>query len=184
MKVWRAYRALSPEQRKIVDTKLVEAKSTPAEFITLLEPVALFDAKIGSGAALGCLSLLGPIVVVVSLSFGFQAWTPGIIATLVISVLATLLVWTMRYFNNKTDVSDNLRDTLLPLLKLLSDDVARGEPMELRLDLRLPTDKAKKTGTSKPYAKGVHLKLLIYVTCSTPGVPLRPGAAGHGLPGT
>ncbi|MEO8360001.1 MAG: hypothetical protein ABI672_08230 [Vicinamibacteria bacterium] len=163
MKVWRTYRALDPEQQNILAKKAVDLRRTPDELIKLLAPIAAYDAAIGehvNSAKLGCTGAFATFAAIGIFFVGLSGWTPLVALLLVVTAFVSVAVWTLWWKLHKADLSDNLRETALPVLRLLRDDFARGEPIHLRLDLRQPTDAAKKTGKSKPYKRGAYYSII------------------------
>ena len=164
MKVWLAYRKLTAGQQRIVDTQRVDTKATPDELITLLGPVAAFDKTVGTVAnstALGCVAVVGFIAFIgCGIALASGGWSTPLAAAAVISLVSGVLGFRMISAAKKVDISDNLRGTLLPLLKILREDIPRGEKIALNLDLHLPTHAKKKTGTSKPYKRGAYYHIV------------------------
>ena len=66
----------------------------------------------------------------------------------------------VRRFARKHDVPNGLRSFTLPLLGILREDHDPAAPLELRVDLSGPEQKAKQTGTSDPYNRGRYHKIV------------------------
>ena len=67
------------------------------------------------------------------------------------------LVW---WLTRRADLGNQLWEFLLSWLALMGDDVKRGWPLHLHLDLRRGTHKAKRVETLPPYRKEGYLKVV------------------------
>jgi len=154
MNAWQAYRSLSAEQKKVLTTRTVDLKRSPDDLIAMLTPLATYDkALAGMRRLFGIAAWLGFIGGAL-LYFRFSPPSPAIRLALGALVVITVgAVWMWRWAR-RADLSDNLRDTALPALKILREDFARKRQVHIRLDLRLPTDKSKTQGKTAPYALG------------------------------
>ena len=149
MNAWQAYRSLNAEQRQILKAGVIDTKKSPDDLIKLLTPIASYDQALGGWrATFGGLAVLALVGVVATLIFSGPAPLRLGLAGLTMG-FAFLWWWT-----KGLDVSDNLRDAALPVLKLLKEDFARRRQVHARLDLRLPTHKSKSQGKSAPFAHG------------------------------
>jgi len=152
LKAWRAYKALSEEQRQIIEQKQVRLVRPIDEMIGLLKPIADMDKLVTSGCAAGCTMFL-----VVAAAVGSQIaaeWLnlPGWVKPVLLLIFAALFVFMLVMYlkTRKIDVSDNLRGAALPMLYVLRDDFDPREAMELTLDLRQPMAKEKLLREVKP----------------------------------
>lgn len=160
MNAWLAYRALTPEQKKIVVSKEADLLLEPGALIGLLTPVAKYDQMVAtqlSSVPLGCLTLAAPAMCVVSLVLAQNGWSAAYAALFLLSLAATVITLLMRFAAKKSDLSDNLRGTALPILAIFREDFARDAPVHLRLDLKKPTAESKKV-TETPYSIGPNLR--------------------------
>lgn len=159
-KALKTFRSLSPEQKALLETKQVSGEYEPRSLIDLLRPIAEYDrlsdkARTPMGcttAALFALSL--PVLFLVLNGF----W--GVLPVLLLSFggAVFLLVTVLRL--RKLDLSNNFRLVAMPLFAVLREDMEPGATMNVRLDLSSPTAKAKKTGTGKPYERGIYHKVV------------------------
>jgi hypothetical protein len=160
MGVWQSYRSLNGEQKQIIHHKQLDLNRPVDEILGILKPIAAFDAAEAKVGKWGCLAILA---VVVAFLFGvFGGEVPRLIR---LPIVLALLAWGVFgiifwIWASRIDVSDYLRGFVVPLLTLFREDINRKEPMHLRLDLRAPTDKAKRQSVGKPYSKGAYYKII------------------------
>ena len=161
MSVWKIYKSLDAEQKRILSEKVIDLNRPPDEILRTLKPLAACDA-LGDKARsrLGC---SGAIAIVIMVVF-FIAWAattnmlmaiPAAIALVAAIFLLWLWSWT-----KKIDLSNNFRQFVLPVLTMFREDFAAGQPVHVKLDLRPPTSPPKKTGESEPYKHGVYYKVV------------------------
>lgn len=148
MNAWQAYRSLNAEQRQILKEGVIDTKRSPDDLIKMLAPIASYDQVIGGWRKrFGVVAIVSLIATVVLFFAGGGIF---LLAAAALFLASTVVWWWMRGL----DVSDNLRDTALPVLKLLKEDFARRRQVHARFDLRLPTHKSKSQGKSAPFAHG------------------------------
>lgn len=140
IETYRAYRALTPEQRRLLKEKRVQGERTPAQWLGLLAglaaydrqadavrtwatavmviaPLLLFFAALFGGIALGYETLALPVAIGLALVAG---------APLVALFLAT----------RSTDLANQLREVAIPLVALIGEDLGADARVHLGLDLR------------------------------------------------
>lgn len=150
---------LSPAQRQLHRRKQVEGEFAPAALIELLRPLAQFDgvndrARGRTGCLLVPLAIVWVVMLLMCAANGDWSLWPALLALgIVVAVLAFLQIQL-----SMLDISNNLRETALPFLALLREDMAPDRLVWVRIDLRSPLAKAKRVGvpvTSKrpPYRK-------------------------------
>ena len=165
-KILAALRALTPQQKALLKEKWLSGSFTPQAAITLLTPVSEFDQMSDGGrkrigcwsAALFAISIIG----LVSTNDGALPWFIGVPLTLgLLSLLGVAVFFVVMVVKlSKNNLSNNFSQIALPFFAILREDMESGEPMTLKLDLSLPTDKAKETSKSSPYALGAYHKVI------------------------
>lgn len=154
LKAWRAWKALTDEQRQIVQDKKVKLNRPVDEMIALLKPIADMDKTLNtSGVGMGCLMVIAAIALAIGGFIASDAWNlPGwltgvwLLGSLALFI-APLVMWAR---TRKLDVSDNLRQSVVPMLLVFRDDIDASAPLELELDLRQPMVKEKLLREVKP----------------------------------
>lgn len=162
MNVLKVYRSLDPEQKRILAEKKVELNRPIADLIALLKPIAACDTVADKARTpLGCSCaafIVATIVLAIVASNTGPSWSPAaviVVGLVLIIATAWLFNWTRRI-----DVSNNMRQFALPALTLMKEDFGPTTPVHVSLDLRSPTDDAKKISESKPYKKGAYHKII------------------------
>ena len=138
LKPWLLYRALDPEQRRLLQEKQLAATRPVADFLRLLRPLGRFDAAGNkAGRRSGKMAVASGIGAVVTawMGLGGQAPAPffAVPAGFVGLCVGLGLVWRSL---RRVDVSDNLRAVALPVLVVLREEVNPKRPLTLKLDLR------------------------------------------------
>lgn len=161
MSVWKIYKSLDAEQKRILSEKVIDLNRPPEEILRTLKPLAGCDTL--ADKARGRLGCGGAIAIVATIGF-FIAWASTQIVWFVVPVVLALaaaifLLW-MWAWTKKIDLSNNFRQFVLPVLTMFREDFAAGQPVHVKLDLRPPTSPPKKTGESAPYKHGVYYKII------------------------
>lgn len=162
-KTLAALNALTPEQKAVLQEKRLEGSYTPQAMLALLRPVSEFDRLSDkSRVGIGCWSAVFFVLAVVCLivtANGVIPWLLG--APLILGLLGAFLFFLVTVIRlSKVDLSNNFRQIALPFVAILREDMEKGEPMQMKLDLTAPTAKTKKTGESDAYALGVYYKVV------------------------
>lgn len=160
MGVWKSYRSLNGEQKRFIHEKQIDVNRPIDEILGILKPIAAFDAAEAKVGKWGCLGILA--VIAAFLFFAFGEDVPRLVR---LPIVLALLAWGIFGFvfwmwASRIDVSDYLREFVVPLLTLFREDIDRKEPMHLRVDLRAPTDKTKQQSVGQPYSKGAYYKII------------------------
>jgi hypothetical protein len=145
LKVLRAWRSLSDEQRTIVQAKQLDLNRPVGETIDLLRGIADCDVVGGSSrTGAGCTIAIGVIVAIgAMIAAGNDAGT-AIVTGLFIAAAVLFFGALFAYiWMRRIDVSDNLAGFAMPVLMVFRDDIDAAEPMTLRLDLRKAETKQK-----------------------------------------
>lgn len=153
LKAWRAWKALTEEQRQIVRDKQVKLVRPVDELIALLKPIADMDKDLsGAGASVGCTLALAFVAGVIGLVVGTANNAPGwmVVVWCLLCAVAFFVPLIIYLSTRGIDVSDNLRLGALPMLYVLRDDIDPKEAVELHLDLRRPMCKEKFVREDKP----------------------------------
>ncbi len=158
-----ALKALTPEQKAILKDKRISGSFTPHAALSLLKPVGEFDrmsdkARVSIGCWSAALFVFSIIALVITAN-GVLPWFLGV--PLALGLFGGFLFFLVTVIKlSRHDLSNNFRQIALPFFTLLKEDMVAGEPMQVRLDLSSPTDKAKKTGESDKYELGVYHKVI------------------------
>lgn len=159
-KALKAFRSLSPEQKALLETKQISGEYEPRSLIELLRPIAEYDrlsdkARTPMGCTTAALFALSLPFLLIMLN---GIWRVLPLFLLFFAGAVFLLVFVLRL--RKLDLSNNFRQVAMPLFAVLREDMEPGATMNVRLDLSSPTAKAKKTGTGKPYERGIYHKVV------------------------
>lgn len=161
MNVLKVYRSLNGEQKQILADKKVELSRPVGELLALLKPIAGCDRVADKARTpLGCtfafmiVALIALIVVWANVG-GIFMIVPIVVAAALLVGSAMLFFWT-----KKIDVSNNLREFVLPVLTVFREDIAPDQPVRVSLDLRSPTSPEKRTSEGEPYKAGVYYKVV------------------------
>lgn len=150
------YKQLGAEQREIIRAKQFSGKLSVPALIDLLVPLAHFDETgdlsrrtfrrllIGS-----CVATAGSAFLL-AMSGGAAAMVPVPIAAAGLAIGAGLRYRRLR----DVDLSNNLRQVVVPLLAVLREEVDPQTQIALELDLRAPTAKQKLVSESPPRSEG------------------------------
>ena len=153
-------RSLSPEQRTLLETKQLSGEYEPGALVALLKPIAEYDrlsdkARTPMGCTTAALFVLAFVLLIVSANVSFYLLPLPLAAA---GGAVWLLVTVLKM--KKLDLSNNFRQVAMPLFAVLREDMEPGATMNVRLDLSSPTARTKKTGTGKPYERGVYHKVV------------------------
>lgn len=160
MNVLRAYRSLNAEQKRILRDKRVDLNRPIDELLALLRPLANCDAIADkSRTKLGCTFAAGIVAVVVAtVVLSDDGWL-GLLA--IVAIAAIMIgAGALFFWSRGIDVSNNFRQFALPVLTVLREDIAPGERVHVKLDLRAPNAKEKLQSESAPYKQGVYHKVI------------------------
>lgn len=183
MGFWKTYRSLNPEQRRVLKTKHLTANRDIDAVITLLQPIAACDrfgdkmrTRLGcSGSLLILLSFIGFIAGAQDRSSRAVFFPIAILVALIAVALIGAWSWT-----RGIDVSNNLRQFLLPVLNVFREDIDSKQKCQLRLDFSSPTAKQKLQQKSEPHSRGVYYKIIesFYIDpWASAEMPLADGSA-------
>jgi len=137
---YRAYSSLTGEQKSILKEKTIDGSRTVAEWIALLGGVARYD-----GAAdplrqgVGCLSAIGFLLAFIA------GVATGSFVLFIVVVVATVPFLILYGSLRRSDISNLLREFVLPLLALMREDMSAEAPLHLKLDLGKGMTDAKRT---------------------------------------
>jgi hypothetical protein len=157
---FKALRALSPEQKKILEAQKVSGKHTPRWLLDTLRALAEFDALSDkSRTRIGVQIGICVVALVASVIMAANGLTFMLLVALLAIGLAIYLAINLRRLS-KLDLSNNFRIVAMPFFAVLNQDMAPGAELDLELDLSSPTAKNKKGKTSVPYKKGAYHKVV------------------------
>lgn len=158
MNVLTLYRSLDTEQKRILREKQVDLNRPVDELLKLLTPLASCDTVADKARTpLGCtfaLAIVATIALCVAMPWPALA-IPLLLVAAIVLVTGFLFFWTRR-----VDLSNNLRQFVIPVLTLFREDIDSRQPFHVKLDLRPPLAKEKKTGESAPYKRGAYHKVI------------------------
>ncbi len=162
MDAWKTYRTLSPEQKQILGRKQLEVDKPVGELLALLKPLAACDTIANkSQTRFGCtFGLLIVVTFAALIFFSNLGWGPLTLALLLLVVGATITAGWFWIWLRRIDVSNNLRQFVVPVLALFREDIDPQTPVHLRLDLSKPTASPKKTTEGAPYKHGIYHKVI------------------------
>ncbi len=147
--------SLSAEQKKLLKEKQIQDERTPEEWIKLFTTIADFDKKRDRGQGWGCGCIIAGFILTI-ISFPLIAVYVGIL-TLPVAILMLIIGLIAYFFLKGYDVpGEKLTNFILPILKVLQEDMDPNEKLKLKLDLRGFEVAEKKTGESQKYDKGVY----------------------------
>ena len=138
-----SYRALSEEQRTVLQTKIIEAEKTPQEWLTFLQPLAAFDRKRdqSSHRAKGFAIAGGLLLFFSAFVFAVSEMELGRSGLLLGAVICGLAIW--RYWSLKpVNIEGDLNKLVVPVLHILKEELPAQEKLYLRLNL-CETEKAE-----------------------------------------
>jgi len=147
--------SLSAEQKKLLKVKQIQDERVIEEWIKLFTTIADFDKQGDSGRNWGCgCAITGFILTIISIPL-IAAYI-GLL-TLPIAILMLIIGLIAYFFLKGYDVpGEKLTNSVLPILKVLQEDMNPNEKLKLRLDMRGFEFEEKKTGESQKYDKGVY----------------------------
>ena len=137
---YRAYRALSAEQKQVLKDKRLEGERTPQDWLGLLWGLAEYDREADAvRTQASVVMIVGPILTFLALVFGGAMLSPdGPPFLLAVLVTAAVAIPAVAVFiaTRRADLADQLRRIVVPFIALIGDDMAPGRTLRLRLDLR------------------------------------------------
>jgi hypothetical protein len=156
------YKQLGAQQREIVRAKQFSGKLSVPALIDLLVPLARFDESGDRSRRVVRRFFIGSCVATVGTAFllaissGAAAVVPLPIAAAALAIGAGLRYRRLR----DLDLSNNLRQVVVPLLAVLREEVAPETPIALELDLRAPTTPQKLVEQSQPRSEGAYYRIV------------------------
>jgi hypothetical protein len=162
MNAWKTYRSLSPEQKQIVSQKKLELSRPVDELIALLKPIATCDTLANkSQTRFGCtFGILIVVTIASAIFFSNLGWGPLTLGALLLFIAGAVFTGWFWMMLRGIDVSNNLRQFVVPVLALFREDIDPKSPVHLRLDLSKPIHKLKKTAESDAYKAGIYHKVI------------------------
>ncbi|WP_295453889.1 hypothetical protein [uncultured Thiodictyon sp.] len=182
IETYRAYWALTPEQRRLLKEKRIAGERTPAQWIALLGGLAAYDRQAEAVRTWATVAMIvAPMLVFfgalfggIALGYEAQAWLValGLALTTAAPLVALFLA------TRSTDLANQLREVALPLVSLIGEDLGPHATLQLGLDLRGGTakDKLSKTLPARK-ERGRSIRERIFLDpWMTAAVVLRDGA--------
>ncbi len=137
---YRAYRALTPEQRRLLKEKRVEDERTPAQWIGLLAGLAAYDRQADAVRPWATAALIiAPVLIFFgaffgSIALGYEALAAPLALGLALVTVAPLIVLFLAL--RSTNLAKQLREVAIPLVALIGEDLGAQARVRLGLDLR------------------------------------------------
>lgn len=147
------YRALRPDQLELLSKKQMSASRTPAEWISYLGGLAAYDRTADALRRAAGWSIL------IALVLGFVV--AGILDNLLLFLpfLLLMIIAIILYFRLKRDdLPNSMRQTILPLVALLREEMESDAQLHLRFDLTGARRKEKQQGAGRPLPPGRYIK--------------------------
>lgn len=178
---------LPPDANEIIKTKRILARKRLSQWLILLKTLSQFDAgtdvvlKKVQSKVIGSIVMLG--ITFFLFIFGL-AFTEGNIVVVVVGLSIALFVAFRAIFYGikasklkKVDLSNDFRETILPLLDYLSEDILPKGKILLDLDLSETSDKKHQVSKAKiPPGKFKKLTETVYESqCCSASIPLVDG---------
>jgi hypothetical protein len=162
MDAWKTYRTLSSEQKQILAAKQLVVDKPVDELLALLKPLAACDRIANkSQTRFGCtFGVLIVVTIAALIFFSNLGWGPLTLGALMLFAGATIAAGWFWIWLRRIDVSNNLRQFVVPVLALFREDIDPRTPVHLRLDLSKPTASPKKTTEGAPYKHGIYHKVI------------------------
>lgn len=158
--VWKAYSALTPEQKAVLEHKTVQGDYSPRVLIEMLHPLAAFDKKSDSARmSVGCTAALFVVATgILVCANPFGGAFSYVLAVVTLAIAVALIVFVTKL--SKRDLSNNFRLVALPFFAVLQEDMEPGVKVHVDLDLSSPTSEEKLANKSEPYARGSYYKII------------------------
>ncbi|HSE99144.1 MAG TPA: hypothetical protein VLD57_12825 [Blastocatellia bacterium] len=134
IKEYLAYSSLSPRQKEFVKVKYIENSHTPSEWLAFFSKIAVYDRH-GDAARnvlkkAGCATGAAAFISIFISAF-FETWLP----ILLLAPIAIITV-VLYFIRKKSDLPNNFRKFLVPMVSILREEMKPGEPLFLHIDLR------------------------------------------------
>ncbi len=142
----RKYLALNGAQRQFISSGIYAGNKPPREVLDFIRPLARFDEDIDKTrsqlAKTGC---AGVILLFIALIMAGNEVMSEANSSLLVFFMGVLGVGSLllRWFLGSFDLHNNLRNFVVPVLNTISQDMADGGRMIIKLDLRGKTFKSK-----------------------------------------
>ncbi|MBF0499645.1 MAG: hypothetical protein HQM09_05905 [Candidatus Riflebacteria bacterium] len=129
IETWAKYRVLDARQREFINSRQRVCVLTKKEWFQFLRPLAEFDMagdrmRGGLGCSIFVCFFIGMITLVLFPPLGVLLW------------IATFVIWIIYRMLAKRDLNNNLREFILPLVEILSQDMDSDAGLKMRIDLR------------------------------------------------
>ena len=160
--------------KEVVKTKSIEGKGRVADWFDILDTLASFDSMTDQrhSKTKGKATLFGVLAVIAGIVTGVAAGNNALQGAVLIAVLVAVgvIVCLATFFIVKTvmlgriDLANDFRETLVPFLRVIEEDIEPKGKLSLELDLSAPDSKAKLVEKRKlPPGRFIKLTETIYV---------------------
>ncbi len=161
MKAIFTINSLLPEEKNLLKVKQIQAEMPVQQWIDLLTKLRDFDKQADTSRGWGCgMAIVGAILTIVgipliSIIVGFAIIPIGLILLIVGLILNRYL--------KPYDIDGNvLTNRILPILKILREEMKTNENLKLRLDLRGFEFPEKLLSQSPDYGSGAYRSIIDY----------------------
>src|ERR1051325_6245262 len=142
VKALQTYQSLTPDQKTFVQQRRIEGTYTPEQWFVFFSKIAEYDALRDAsksnyiGLGCGCIALT-------MVAVGAGLATVYLLPVAFLFFLATVVYFVV-FGKRRRDVPNHLRLFIVPLLRILMEEMRGKERMFLRVDLRGGTLPEKK----------------------------------------
>lgn len=161
MKAIFTINSLLPEEKNLLKVKQIQAEMPPEQWINLFTKLRDFDKQADSsrwiGGGMGCVGVLLAIIGIplISVLVGIAMIPIGII----LAAVGIYVYFSLKPYDIQGDV---LTTRVLPLLKILREEMKTNENLKLRLDLRGFEFPEKLLSQSPDYGSGAYRSIIDY----------------------
>lgn len=161
MKAFLTLGKLSAEEKNLLLNKQITDSKTPDEWIAFFQKLKDFDKESDATRKLnGWLGCLGFIVIF--MSFFLIASLVGFV-TIGAGILMVITGLIGYFYIKRYDIQgDVLTNSIIPILKVLREEMKLSEKVKLKLDLRGFAMAEKLTNQTEPYQRGAYYSIIDY----------------------
>ncbi|HRH41642.1 MAG TPA: hypothetical protein PKY82_08365 [Pyrinomonadaceae bacterium] len=161
MKAFFTLGKLSAEEKNLLLKKQITDAKTPDQWLAFFQKLRDFDKESDSTrkwtGGIGCAGFF-----VIFFSFFLMAIYVGFL-TIFIGLFMVIAGLAAYFYIKKYDIpGEVLTNTLIPILKILREEMKPSELLKLKLDLRGFALKEKLTNQSQPYQRGAYYSIIDY----------------------
>jgi hypothetical protein len=165
MGAMKTYKLLGPEEKQLLKDKVVSMNRPIDELLKAFRAIGEYDRQ--ADKARGQFGCGGALLIVLSIPLAIVAVNISPLLFILPVVAIAAAVWLITTWKKMAglDLSNNLRDFVVPVLTIFREEVDTAEPMQVKLDLRPATCPEKKKSeqqlpVTKPVTKMVESTFL------------------------